>query len=154
MLHKTRLHKHNTITRLELASAATAPEEKGRVVDGQVQDGAVARDCVDDVVLVGVVEEHDLPLDPGSRPRRARDRQREPVDVGRVDDHAEVQRPAAVRRARVRPDGGARLEPRDPRGLEAARPPHGRHLRKSTFYGAFVLSGRVDLHAIDAMPAR
>ena len=85
MLHKTRLHKHNTITRLELASAATAPEEKGRVVDGQVQDDAVARARVDDVVLVGVVEEHDLPLDPGARPRRARDRQREPVDVGRVD---------------------------------------------------------------------
>ena len=82
MLHKTRLHKHNTITRLELAAAAT---EKRRVVDGQVQDDAVARARVDDVVLVGIVEEHDLSLDPGARPRLARDRQREPVDVGRVD---------------------------------------------------------------------
>ena len=91
------------------------------MVDGQVQDDAIARARVDDVVLVGVVEEHDLPLDPGTRPRHACDRQREPVDVGRVDDQAEVQGPAAVRRARVRPDGRARLEPLDPRGLEAAR---------------------------------
>ena len=43
-------HTHNRITRL-LELAATALEEKGRVVDGQVQDDAVTRARVDDVVL-------------------------------------------------------------------------------------------------------
>ena len=52
---RTRSHTHNRITRLLLQLAAAAPEEKGRVVDGQVKDDAVARARVAEALLRAIV---------------------------------------------------------------------------------------------------
>ena len=88
--------------------------------DGDVENDAAVLAAVGDLVLEGVVEENHATSEPGANAAFVADAESDLVLVALGDLETEVQSPSAVRRTRVRPQMGARVEARDAGPYQAA----------------------------------